>query len=55
MQYNITYREKDRGWQYIISYKEKNGKWKQKSKKGFKTKREAKAGAELNLAYLKAT
>jgi hypothetical protein len=29
MQYNITYREKDGGWQYIISYKDSNGKWKQ--------------------------
>ena len=31
MDYNITYRQKDKGWQYIISYKV-NGKWKQKSK-----------------------
>lgn len=37
MQYNITYRQKDGGWQYIISYKQ-NGKWKQKSKQGFKGK-----------------
>lgn len=35
MQYNITYRKKDKGWQYIISYKDKYGKWKQKSKQGF--------------------
>lgn len=35
MQYNITYRKKDNGWQYIISYKDKYGKWKQKSKQGF--------------------
>lgn len=35
MQYNITYRKKDNGWQYIISYKDENGKWKQKSKQGF--------------------
>lgn len=43
LNYNITFREKDKGWQCIVSYKEKSGKWKQKSKQGFKTKREAKA------------
>lgn len=41
MDYNITYRKKDKGWQAIISYKV-NGKWKQKSKQGFKTQKEAK-------------
>ncbi|WP_294405741.1 site-specific integrase [uncultured Clostridium sp.] len=51
LEYNITYRQKDKGWQYIISYKI-NGKWKQKSKQGFKTKKDAKPAAEkeaLNL------
>lgn len=38
MQYNITYREKDKEIQFIISYKDNYGKWKQKSKQGFKTK-----------------
>lgn len=42
MDYNITYRKKDKGIQCIISYKDNNGKWKQKSKQGFKTQREAK-------------
>lgn len=46
MQYNITYREKDGGLQYIISYKDINGKWKQKSKQGFKGKGEAKKAAQ---------
>ncbi|MBO0555321.1 site-specific integrase [Clostridium botulinum] len=41
MDYNITWRKKDKGWQFIISYKI-NGKWKQKSKQGFKTQKEAK-------------
>ncbi|MDK0626425.1 site-specific integrase [Clostridium perfringens] len=45
MNYNITYREKDKGIQYIISYKNELGKWKQKSKQGFKTKRDAKKAA----------
>lgn len=52
MEYNITYRQKDKGWQYIISYKV-NGKWKQKSKHGFKSKKEAKPYAEIALQELK--
>lgn len=35
MDYNITYRQKDKGIQCIISYKDNNGKWKQ----GFKTQK----------------
>lgn len=53
MEYNITYRQKDKGWQYIISRKE-NGKWKQvKSKQGFKNKKDAKPIAEETLKTLK--
>lgn len=52
MDYNITYRQKDKGWQFIISYKE-DGKWKQKSKQGFKTKKEAKPIAEQMLKEIK--
>lgn len=59
MQYNITYREKDKGWQYIISYKDTAGKWKQKSKQGFeksrKGKQDAKEAAEKDLETLKNT
>ncbi len=52
MDYNITYRQKDKGWQYIISKKE--DKWKQvKSKQGFKTKTLAKEHAEKVLEDLK--
>lgn len=36
MDFNITYRKKNGGLQVIISYKDINGKWKQKSKQGFK-------------------
>ncbi|APC41561.1 tyrosine-type recombinase/integrase [Clostridium estertheticum] len=46
MQYNITYREKDGGWQYIVSYKDSNGKWKQKSKQGFEKSRIGKQQAK---------
>ena len=41
MQYNFTIRKKDKGFQIIVAYKD-GYKWKQKSKQGFKTKREAK-------------
>lgn len=40
MEINKTIRKKDKGYQVIISYKQ-NGKWKQKSKQGFKTERAA--------------
>lgn len=53
MDYNITYRQKDKGWQFIISYKDENGKWKQKSKQGFKNKKEAKPVAEKMLDEIK--
>nr|DAO38906.1 MAG TPA: Integrase [Caudoviricetes sp.] len=43
MQYNFTFREKDKGWQVILSYKDSDGRWKQKSKQGFLTKKAAKA------------
>ena len=53
-QYNITFREKDKGWQYIISYKcEKLGKWKQRSKQGFKKKVDAKKASDKALEALK--
>lgn len=52
LEYNITYRPKDKGWQFIISYKS-DGKWKQKSKQGFKTKKEAKPVAEKMVLELK--
>lgn len=42
---NICYRQKDGNLQAIISYKQ-GGKWRQKSRQGFKTKREATAWAE---------
>lgn len=53
MDYNITYRQKDKGWQVIISYKDEDGKWKQKSKQGFKTKKDAKPFADKLIDELK--
>ncbi|MCF0163177.1 MAG: site-specific integrase [Fusobacterium necrophorum] len=56
LQHNITYRKKDKGWQFIISYKtEKIGKWKQKSKQGFISKLEAKKASDKALEELKDT
>lgn len=52
MDYNITYREKDKGIQAIISYK-KNGSWKQKSKQGFSKKGDAKIWAQNTIDDLK--
>lgn len=53
MDYNITYRQKDKGWQFIISKKVDN-RWKQvKSKQGFKSKKEAKTYSEKVLNELK--
>ncbi|HEY5524823.1 MAG TPA: Arm DNA-binding domain-containing protein [Clostridium sp.] len=55
MDHNITYRQKDKGWQFIISYKDGDAKWKQKSKQGFKTKKEAKPIAEKMLEELESS
>lgn len=52
MQYNITYRKKDGNWQYIISFKE-NGKWRQRSKQGFRTRALAKIASDERLDELK--
>lgn len=53
MDYNITYREKDHKIQAIVSYKDHFGKWKQKAKQGFKTKRDAKKFADKIIEELK--
>ncbi len=53
MEYNVTYRQKDKGWQFIISYKDNNGNWKQRSKQGFKNKKDAKPIAEKMIIELK--
>ncbi|MGL4569588.1 MAG: tyrosine-type recombinase/integrase [Clostridium sp.] len=52
MEYSITFRQKDKGWQYIIQYK-LNNTWKQKSKQGFKSKREARFASDIALETLK--
>lgn len=44
--YNVSYRSKDKGIQVIVSYKNSNNQWKQISRQGFKTKREAKTIVE---------
>lgn len=39
------FRKRDNGWEYRISYKDESGKFRQKSKSGFKTKKLAQAAA----------
>lgn len=53
MEYNFTYREKDKGWQVILSYKDTNGKWHQKSKQGLKGRSAAKTAGDNLLEYVK--
>ena len=54
MQANITIRKKDNSYQVIVSYKD-GRKWRQKSKKGFKTQRAAKEHGQDIIAELKET
>ncbi|QNO14970.1 site-specific integrase [Alkalicella caledoniensis] len=49
MDYKVSYREKDKGIQCIINYKDQYGKWKQKSKQGFKRQKDAKPWIENTL------
>ena len=54
MQYNFTIRKKDKGFQIIVSYKD-GYKWKQKSKQGFATQRDAKLYGQEIVDNLKKT
>jgi integrase len=54
MQYNFTIRKKDGGFQIIVSYKD-GYKWKQKSKQGFATQRDAKLYGQEIVDNLKKT
>lgn len=50
------YKKISSGWQYRVSYKDANGKYREKSKKGFKTKAQAQAAAmEVELSLKKNT
>lgn len=53
MKYTATYRQKNHSWQLIISFKDADGKWRQKSRQGFATKRDAKAYEAELLAQIK--
>lgn len=55
MEYNVTFREKDGAIQAIISYKDSSGKWKQKSKQGFRTQKAAKPWIENTVDSLNKT
>lgn len=54
MQYNMIVRKKDKGYQVIISYKD-GKRWRQKSKQGFVTQREAKIYGSRIVDDLKST
>ena len=51
---NTTFRQKDGSWQIIVSYKDGN-RWRQKTRQGFPTKREAKEAEEDLLKKIKRT
>lgn len=53
MEYNITYREKNKGIQVIVSYKDNEGKWKQKTRQGFDKKATAKRAADSIIEEIK--
>lgn len=53
MDYNITYRQKDGGWQYIVSFKDEEGKWRQRAKQGFRTRALAKKAADKRVEEIK--
>lgn len=52
MQFNITIRRKDKGYQCIVSYKDGNC-WRQKFKQGFETQKAAKIHAQTIIDKLK--
>ena len=49
------FRKRSNGWEYRISYKDTDGKYKQKSKSGFKTKKlaQVEALADKNFEQIK--
>jgi len=50
---NLTVRQLNKTWQWIVSYKSTEGKWKQKSKSGYRTKDEAKnAGNSFMMGFV---
>ena len=55
MDYNVTYRKKDKGIQCIISYKDNDGRWRQKSKQGFKRQKDAKPWIDSVVGELEKT
>lgn len=51
--YSISTRQKDKNWQVIVSYKDRYGRWRQKSKQGFLTKRTAKDYGDIIVKEIK--
>ena len=55
MEFNVTYRQKNKSLQCIISYKNSEGIWKQVSKQGYKTQKEYKKWIESTTKELSET
>lgn len=55
MEYNVSYRTKNKSIQCVISYKDNDGKWKQKTKQGFKTQKESKPWIKATVEELEKT
>lgn len=51
--YRFSYRERNNAWQVILSYKDHTGRWCQKTKQGFPTKKSAKVAGEKLLVSVK--
>lgn len=54
LEYNVSYRKKDKSIQCIIAYKD-DGEWKQRTKQGYKTQKEYKSWVDDTLKELKNT
>lgn len=55
MEYNISYRTKNKFIQCVISYKDNDDKWKQKTKQGFKTQKDSKPWIKATVDELEKT
>lgn len=55
MEYNVSYRTKNKSIQCVISYKDNDGRWKQKTKQGFKTQKESKPWVKATIDELEKT
>lgn len=55
MEYNISYRTKNKSVQCVISYKDNDSRWKQRTKQGFKTQKDSKPWIKATINELEKT